>query len=416
MVRFSLATAVAIGVAAALLTPAAAASGPAGAAPVAAPAASPQAAILARKYGLTGAEAQAWLDRTPVLDALEQRLTARLPDRYAGIWTEGGRRVSVAVVGADRADVRPVVTVELRAHGLAGTVTVRTAANSLRQLRDRAKAAAVRLNGRPAEVAVSVPANTVEVRVAPPTGPAARRTLGDLAGSVRLTETAEVTRGGACASTSSCTPSHGGSFLQAQGNGFTCSLGLPARSAADIWYAITAGHCIHGGTGNWGHANTAIGPNVRWEYGTLGPDGDSFGTDIGAFRYDYHLPVWNARSRVILTTSQATLVTQPIRAAMESRPGDPACMTGGRSTYTDCGVVQNVNTYRNYASPGLPATMIYDLTSVTDVCLRPGDSGSPVFTGDRILGIGTAYNTACNVMHFARIAVALSKYKLSIIP
>lgn len=117
-----------------------------------------------------------------------------------------------------------------------------------------------------------------------------------------------------------------------------------------------------------------------------------------------------------MTTSQATIVTQPIRAAMETRTGDPVCVTRGQATYTDCGVVQSPNTYLNYASPGLPATTIYDLTSVTDAWLVPGDSGSPVFAGDRILGIATASNSSCTRYHFARIAVALAKYKLSIIP
>lgn len=270
VVRISLAAVVALGAPVVTLVPAAASPG----APVAAPlpgtaAATPEAAILSRKYGLTPAEAQAWLDRAPVLDALEQRLSARLPDRYAGIWTEGGRRVSVAVVGPDRADVRAVLSTELRAGGLDGTVTVRPAASSLRQLRERARAVVARLTGRTAEVAVSVPGNTVEVQVAPSSAPAARRTLGVLAGSVRVAETAEVSTGRACASTTSCTPSHGGSFIRAQGNGATCTLGFPARSAAGIWYAITAGHCINRGTGNWSHATrrsarTSAGSTARW--------------------------------------------------------------------------------------------------------------------------------------------------------
>lgn len=375
----------------------------------------PEASILAAKYGMTPAQAQTWIDRAPVLDALEQKLAVRLPDRFAGIWTEEGRRVSVAVVGPDRSDVQAVLAEELDRPGLGGAVTVRPASVGLRRLREQAEAAVTTIGGRQtAEVEVSVPRNTVVVRVAPATAPSARLALGTLAGSVQVEETAEVNNGGACASTGSCTPTHGGSYMRATGAG--CSVGLPARSAAGIWYGITAGHCIGSGSGNWSHANTAMGPGVRWEYGNLGPDGSSYGTDLGAFRYAYHLPLWNARSRVIVTTSQATVVTRPIRAAMETRTGDPACMTGGRSTYTDCGIVASPNRYLTYASPGLPARTIYNVTSVTDVCLRPGDSGSPVFTSDRILGIGVTYDTACNRMHFARIAVALTKYKLSIIP
>lgn len=376
-----------------------------------------EASLLAGKYHMTPAEAQAWLDRTPVLDDLERRLASRLPDRFAGIWTEGGRRVRIAVVGAGRPEVDAVVTAELGRRDLAAPVTVRPAAVSLRQLRQRADTAAAALRGRrTAEIEVSVPRNTVVVRVPRSSGPAARTTLGALAGSVRVEETMEDSLPAACFSTQACTPTHGGSYIRSQGTGKVCSFALPARSAGGIWYAITAGHCIPSGSGSWEHANIAIGPNVRWEFGDLGPDGDSYGTDIGAIRYASNLTTWNPRSRVIVTTSQATVVSRPITAAMETRTGDPACMTGGRSTYTDCGAVESPNTYVTYSAPGLPSRTVYDLTSVTDICLRPGDSGSPVFTGDRILGVGVTYNTACTRIHFARIAVALSKYKLSIIP
>jgi hypothetical protein len=215
----------------------------------------------------------------------------------------------------------------------------------------------------------------------------------------------------ACWSTRSCTPSHGGAFMATWRN--SCTAGLPVRVRRGTrWYLLTAGHCVAGARGaTWWQSGRMLGRGSRWEYGTAGTDGRRAGTDIGVVRITANTATWRARSRVVVARGR-TVHTRPIRTVRTARLGERVCVTAGRSGATKCGVVVAPSTSLTYASPGLLARRVSGLALVAGVCLRPGDSGSPVFTGSALVGIAVARAYSGCSFWYARAADPLRRYGL----
>ena len=215
--------------------------------------------------------------------------------------------------------------------------------------------------------------------------------------------TTDAATGIGCPSTRNCTPSHGGAFMVTTRN--SCTAALPVRDRrTGTWYVLTAGHCVAKAAGaTWRQSGLRLGTGTRWEYGA---------TDAGLIRYTANGRTWRAGSRVIVVGRSVR--GQRITSVKVARAGERVCVTAGRSGVTRCGTVVAARTSLRYASPGLAARTISNLVMVSGICVRPGDSGSPVFAGGSFAGIAVAKaNTGCTMWYtradvaFARLGIKL---------
>jgi hypothetical protein len=227
---------------------------------------------------------------------------------------------------------------------------------------------------------------------------------------VQLAATAE---GIGCVSTRSCTPSHGGAFISTSRN--SCTAGLPVRTRGGTWYLLTAGHCVANARGaTWRASGYVLGNGTRWQYAGLGTEGRAGSTDIGIIRITANSRLWNARSRVLVVGARK-VSTQPIVRASDARVGTRVCVTAGRTGTTRCGTVVSATTALRYPSPGLAARTVQGLALVKGICVNPGDSGSPVFTGSTVVGIAVARSASGCYMWYSKVTTPLRQLGLSVV-
>jgi hypothetical protein len=123
---------------------------------------------------------------------------------------------------------------------------------------------------------------------------------------------------------------------------------------------------------------------------------------------------WNARSRiVVIGPKRAT--TQQIVAAHDAKAGERVCVTAGRTGVTRCGTVITTTTSLSYASPGLSARTIRNLALVKGICVNPGDSGSPVYSGRTAVGITVARSVSGCYMWYTKLPALLTHFGLSVV-
>jgi hypothetical protein len=239
---------------------------------------------------------------------------------------------------------------------------------------------------------------------APITAPAVTAAAADPA--AELAAAAATAEGISCTSTRNCTPSHGGAFMINAHS--SCTVGLPVRDRrTGAWYVLTAGHCVAEARGaTWRQSGLTLGVGTRWEYGGLGTQGRSGSTDAGLIRYTANGVIWRAASRVLVIGR--TVRGQRITGIKVAHLGERVCVTAGRTGTTRCGTVVSANTSLTYASPGLAARTVRSLVMVKGMCLRPGDSGSPVFAGSGFAGIAVARSSSGCYLWYTRADVAFA--------
>lgn len=231
------------------------------------------------------------------------------------------------------------------------------------------------------------------------------------AAAAELAAAAATAEGIGCSSTRACTPAHGGALMTTTRN--SCTAGLPVRSRGNLWYLLTAGHCVANAKGaTWRQSGIVLGKGVRWEYGGLGTEGRAGSSDIGVLRITGSAKVWNPRSRVLVLNGKAR--TQKIVAAKDAKLGAKVCVTAGRSGTTRCGTVVSATTSLKYASPGLAARTVQNLALVKGICVQPGDSGSPVFAGSAAVGIAVARSASGCYMWYAKVPAQLRHFALRV--
>jgi streptogrisin B len=171
-----------------------------------------------------------------------------------------------------------------------------------------------------------------------------------------------------------------------------CSAGVNVQSGT-TYYFITAGHCTDG-TATWytGSAmTTAIGPTT----GTSFP-----GDDFGVVRY--------ANSAV---PHPGTIGSVDITGTATAYVGQTVCRRGA-TTGVRCGRVTALNATVNYGG----GDVVYGLIQ-TNICAEPGDSGGPLYAGDKVIGIlsgGSGNCTSGGTTYYQPIQEALSVYGLSV--
>ncbi|MFF4582739.1 S1 family peptidase [Streptomyces sp. NPDC001389] len=171
-----------------------------------------------------------------------------------------------------------------------------------------------------------------------------------------------------------------------------CSLGFNVRSGAN-YYVLTAGHCTKGAGTWWTSAShtTTIGSTV----------GSSFPTnDYGLIKYASNSPV-----------PPGTVGSQDITSAVDATNG-MAVTRRGSTTGIHSGSVTGLNATVNYGN----GDVVYGMIK-TNVCAEPGDSGGPLYSGSRAVGLTSGGSGNCSsggTTFFQPVTEALSAYGVSV--
>ncbi|MFJ3585438.1 S1 family peptidase [Streptomyces sp. NPDC090127] len=172
-----------------------------------------------------------------------------------------------------------------------------------------------------------------------------------------------------------------------------CSLGFNVRDSAGAYYFLTAGHCTDG-QGTW-YANSA-------RTTVLGStSGSSFPTnDYGIVRY--------TNSSI---TKSGSVGSVDITSAANATVGMSVTRRGS-TTGTHSGSVTGLNATVNYGGGDVVYGMIR-----TNVCAEPGDSGGPLYSGSRAIGLTSGGSGNCSsggTTFFQPVTEALSAYGVSV--
>ncbi|MFE2547677.1 S1 family peptidase [Streptomyces sp. NPDC059355] len=175
-------------------------------------------------------------------------------------------------------------------------------------------------------------------------------------------------------------------------SGWRCSLGFNVRSG-NTYYVLTAGHCTDGAGTWWTNSShtTTVGSTV----------GSSFPTnDYGLIKYASSSPV-----------PPGTVGSQDITSAANATVGMSVTRRGS-TTGTHGGSVTGLNATVNYGGGDIVYGMIR-----TNVCAEPGDSGGPLYSGTRAIGLtsgGSGDCTSGGTTFFQPAVEALSAYGVSV--
>ncbi|MGW0790852.1 S1 family peptidase [Streptomyces sp. NPDC002911] len=171
-----------------------------------------------------------------------------------------------------------------------------------------------------------------------------------------------------------------------------CSLGFNVRSGS-TYYFLTAGHCTDGAGTWWSNSSrtTVLGTTT----------GSSFPTD------DYGIVRYTNSS----ITKSGTVGSQDITSAANATVGMSVTRRGS-TTGTHSGSVTGLDATVNYGSGDIVHGMIR-----TDVCAEPGDSGGPLHSGTRAIGLTSGGSGNCSTggtTFFQPVTEALSAYGVSV--
>ncbi|AZM88472.1 MULTISPECIES: S1 family peptidase [Streptomyces] len=171
-----------------------------------------------------------------------------------------------------------------------------------------------------------------------------------------------------------------------------CSLGFNVRSGSN-YYILTAGHCTEGAGTWWSNSShtTVVGSTA----------GSSFPTnDYGLIKYASNSPV-----------PPGTVGSQDITSAVNATTGMSVTRRGS-TTGIHSGSVTGLNATVNYGGGDVVYGMIR-----TNVCAEPGDSGGPLYSGSRAVGLTSGGSGNCSsggTTFFQPVVEALNAYGVSV--
>ncbi|MDQ0912630.1 streptogrisin B [Streptomyces canus] len=174
--------------------------------------------------------------------------------------------------------------------------------------------------------------------------------------------------------------------------GWRCSAGVNVRSGS-TYYFVTAGHCTDAmPTWYTSSANTT----------TIGPTtGTSFpGDDFGVVRYSNPA-----------VPHPGTIGTVDVTGTATAYVGQSVCRRGA-TTGVHCGRVTALNATVNYGD----GTVVTGLIQ-TNICAEPGDSGGPLYAGDKVVGILSGGSGDCatgGTTYYQPIQEVLNAYGMSV--
>ncbi|MFD3306954.1 S1 family peptidase [Streptomyces sp. NPDC058694] len=171
-----------------------------------------------------------------------------------------------------------------------------------------------------------------------------------------------------------------------------CSVGVNVVSGS-TYYFVTAGHCTDG-LPTWYTSSgltTTVGPTI----GTSFP-----GNDFGVVRYSNPA-----------VPHPGTIGTVDVNGTATAYVGQSVCRRGA-TTGVRCGRVTALNATVNYGG----GDIVYGLIQ-TNICAEPGDSGGPLYAGDKVIGIlsgGSGNCTSGGTTFYQPIQEVLSAYGLTV--
>ncbi|MER6142390.1 S1 family peptidase [Streptomyces sparsogenes] len=183
----------------------------------------------------------------------------------------------------------------------------------------------------------------------------------------------------------------GGDGVYASG-GVRCSVGVNVQSGS-TYYFVTAGHCTDA-LPTWYTSSgltTPVGPTT----GTSFP-----GDDYGVVRY--------ANAAV---PHPGTAGTVDLTGTTTAHVGQQVCRRGA-TTGVRCGQVTGLNATVNYGDGSVVSGLIQ-----TNICAEPGDSGGPLYAGDKVIGILSGGSGDCasgGTTYYQPIQEALNAYGLTV--
>jgi streptogrisin C len=375
--------------------------------PYLADASDPAVTTLAADLGISIREAQRRLGWQEPAMQLAGELERALGDRYGDLWFDpaDGGRVKVGIVGGgDAAALAARLVARRQLTAVTDLVPVRHSYAELRQAAAWLTAETARANPRPANglvkgltvwrlpdknaVELDLPRGQRLTTAQQATVAAARQRLGD---KLTFGTWAGQTRDLACAwgaGEFDCDPPlRGGVMMYTRnasgGYDARCTVGFNAKSTVDgKWYVLTAGHCGPPGRTFYVYQRRTgrfhvLGHMHRCIWGEPGSGCVYSGNDDEGIITIDNVPGWDPKPWVYVHAW-----TGPV-AGTTTNPGYPIYGTGGSSlgmrvcvsgaiSGTSCGNVEQLG------GGGLARV---------DVCGEPGDSGAPIFSGQKAYGL-----------------------------
>ncbi|MEU2230749.1 S1 family peptidase [Streptomyces vietnamensis] len=172
-----------------------------------------------------------------------------------------------------------------------------------------------------------------------------------------------------------------------------CSLGFNVKDGAGNYYFLTAGHCTDGAGTWWSNSthSTVLGSTA----------GSSFPTnDYGIVRYTN-----------TTVTKSGTVGSVDITSAANATVGMSVTRRGS-TTGIHSGTVTGLNATVNYGGGDIVYGMIQ-----TNVCAEPGDSGGPLYSGSKAIGLTSGGSGNCSsggTTFFQPVTEALSAYGVNV--
>ncbi|MFJ9433106.1 S1 family peptidase [Streptomyces sp. NPDC101490] len=172
-----------------------------------------------------------------------------------------------------------------------------------------------------------------------------------------------------------------------------CSLGFNVRDAAGNYFFLTAGHCTDG-AGSW-YADSSRATVLGTTAGSSFP-----GDDYGLVRY--------TNASIVKSGSVGSV---DITSAVNATVGLSVTRRGS-TTGIHSGSVTGLNATVNYGGGDIVSGLIR-----TNVCAEPGDSGGPLYSGSRAVGLTSGGSGNCSTggtTYFQPVTEALSAYGVSV--
>jgi hypothetical protein len=185
----------------------------------------------------------------------------------------------------------------------------------------------------------------------------------------------------ACPATG-CAPIKGGIGMTDLGGDWPCTIGYLGRRTdtnPDRLVVVTAGHCVHFGSGNdpWKHGSTNIGNSYTAIDGWYGHSD----ADVGLVSTSLLTSLPSVRNALLVDESPVTVLKiQELRTYSQQPVGLTVCRMG-RTTGRQCGVIQDADETKKSEVGSkyvwIDHTIVYKRDAVG------GDSGGPVFITDQ---------------------------------
>lgn len=160
---------------------------------------------------------------------------------------------------------------------------------------------------------------------------------------------------------------------------FWCTAGWFFTNGTGSYWWSTAGHCSTNGDTYQHPSGTNVGTVTR--QGWL--DGSSADVSL--------LPVTSAqKSNLMYSGSGGTLAMISEESTSNEVIGEGICTSRHTAETTPCGNLASRGLIISICQAGGPCHTIYNMRRATSVPDAPGDSGSPMFYGTRIIGMASA--------------------------